>query len=456
MMAKKSSNFVCRQCGYASATWAGKCPSCDSWNSFEESISLDSKKESNFLGSAKNLTINDKWNDLVSKDQKGRIKTEMSDVDLVLGGGFAPASINLLVGQPGIGKSTLTMQIASSVAKNKKVLYVSGEESVAQVASRAVRLGAKQGNLHIVSSNSTNDIAGEISNSKYDLVVIDSIQTIGMSEVTSSTGSVSQITNSTNLIMNVAKKSGTTVVMIGHVTKEGNIAGPKILEHIVDVVMQLEGDRYGGFKVLRAVKNRYGSTNEAGIFEMIDSGLKEVSNPSEALLSERQITDGSIILATVEGSRPLLVEVQALVNESHFGYPKRASSGFDLNRLNLLIAVLEKRTKLNLSSKDVYINIVGGIKLSDPAADLAVAMAIGSAAKGMALKSDAVVFGELGLSGEVRHVAIVQKRISESAKLGYKHIIGPKVSKDTLKSLKDCTYHQATDIKTTLNEFLRK
>lgn len=456
-MAKRpTSNYVCRQCGYSATTWAGKCPSCDSWNSFEESVTLDSKKESTFLGSAKALEINDNWASLVKQDQKDRIITSISDVDLVLGGGFAPASINLLVGQPGIGKSTLTMQIASSVAKTKKVLYVSGEESVAQVGARATRLGAKQGNLHIVSSSSANDIAGEMSTGKYNMVIIDSIQTIGMAEVSSSTGSVSQITNSTNLIMNVAKKSGTTVIIIGHVTKEGAIAGPKILEHIVDVVLQLEGDRYGGFKILRAVKNRYGSTNEAGIFEMAESGLKEVLNPSEALLSERVITDGSIILATVEGSRPLLVEVQALVNESHFGYPKRASSGFDLNRLNLLIAVLEKRTKLNLSTKDIYINIVGGIKLADPAADLAVAMAVASASKGLALKSDAVVFGELGLSGEVRHVSIAEKRINESAKLGYKHIIGPKVSPEITNKIKNCQYHPATDIKTTLNEFLRK
>ncbi|OGL31115.1 DNA repair protein RadA [Candidatus Saccharibacteria bacterium RIFCSPHIGHO2_12_FULL_41_12] len=455
-MAKKGPNYVCRQCGYSASSWSGKCPSCDAWNALEETITLDSNKGSSFLGSAKALEINDNWGDLAIQDQLGRIKTDIADVDLVLGGGFAPASVNLLVGQPGIGKSTLTMQIAASIAKKRNVLYVSGEESVAQVGARATRLGATKSNLHLVASNSCNDIAKEISGGKYGVVIVDSIQTIGMSELSSNTGSVSQITNSTNLIMNVAKKSGTTVVMIGHVTKEGAIAGPKILEHIVDVVMQLEGDRYDGFKILRAVKNRYGSTTEAGIFEMQESGLQQVTNPSQALLNERVITDGSIILATVEGSRPLLVEVQALVNESHFGYPKRASSGFDLNRLNLLIAVLEKRTKLNLSTKDIYINIVGGIKLSDPAADLAVVMAIASASKGLALKSDAVVFGEVGLSGEIRHVSITQKRINEAVKLGYKHIVGPKITAQVARTAHGSKYHQATDIKSTLNEFLKK
>lgn len=436
------------------STWAGKCPSCEEWNTFEESEVIDDSKISSSVSSGTRISTKN-WKDEVYSDQKDRTKTNIKSLDEVLGGGFVKGSVNLLAGQPGIGKSTISMQLSIAVAKTKKVLYVSGEESVSQVATRAMRLGAKPGNLQIVSSNVTNDIAKEVASGEYDLVVVDSIQTIALREISSSPGSISQITNSTHMLMNVSKKSDTIMVLIGHVTKEGNIAGPKLLEHIVDVVLQLEGDRYGGFKILRSAKNRYGSTNEAGIFDMSDSGLSEVDNPSQALLSERQVSDGSIILATLEGTRPLLVEVQALVNQSHFGYPKRASSGFDANRLNLLIAVLEKRTKLNLSDKDVYINIVGGIKLSDPAADLAVAMAIASACKSLPLKKDAVVFGEIGLAGEIRHVQNLEKRVKEAVKLGFKDVIGPK-TKEADKISKSIKYHSAKDMRSALNEFLGK
>lgn len=454
-MAKERKKFICSNCGYEAQAWSGKCSSCGEWNTLQESVQLDSSRQANAIGKGKKLNIEHDWEKLVDVDKKMRISSGLHDVDTVLGGGFAQASINLLVGQPGIGKSTITMQIASSVAKSWKVLYVSGEESVAQVADRAMRLGANPSNLSIVASNSTNDIAHEINNAEFDFVIIDSIQTIGLDELPGSSGSVSQITNSATLLSSIAKKHGVTVVLIGHVTKEGSIAGPKILEHMVDVVMQLEGDRYGGYKVLRAVKNRYGTTNEAGIFEMSSKGLIEVKNPSEALLSERQVADGSVVLATLEGTRPLLVEVQALVNTTHFGYPKRAASGFDQNRLNLLIAVLEKRTKLQLSDKDIYINIVGGIKLNDPAADLAVVMAVASAAKGLTLDSKSVVFGEVGLSGEIRHVALADKRVSEAIKLGYTNIIGPKVSKGLdVKKQKVADYTAVRDIKSALNSHL--
>jgi len=355
-----------------------------------------------------------------------RMSTGFEDLDTVLGGGILPGGVLLLAGQPGIGKSTLLLQVAAKIAEKQPVLYASGEESASQVKLRAARLGAVASNdLQFVSSTSADDITATIRSGAYKVVIIDSIQTLSLDEITSAPGTVSQITNSSNVIIRAAKESGAAVILVGHVTKEGSIAGPKVLEHLVDVVLQFEGDRYGGFKVVRAVKNRYGSTNEAAIFEMDESGLKIVSNPSAALLAERQNADGSVVLATLEGNRPILVEIQALVNQSNFGYPKRTASGFDLNRLNLLIAVLEKRTKLNLSDKDIYINVVGGLKLADPAADLAVAMAIASAAAGRKLDDGLVVYGEVGLGGEIRSVAQADKRVAEAKKLGFTQAVAP-------------------------------
>jgi DNA repair protein RadA/Sms len=314
---------------------------------------------------------------------------------------------------------------------------------------RAKRLGTVGAKLQLATSTSADDIAATIADGNHDLVVVDSIQTITTGAISSAAGTVSQITNSTQLLTHAAKAHNTALILVGHVTKEGSIAGPKVLEHLVDVVLQLEGDRYGGFKVLRAIKNRYGSTNEAGIFEMGDKGMMPVENPSAALLAERQVSDGSVILATLEGTRPVLVEVQALVNKTNYGYPKRAASGIDLNRVNLLIAMLERRTKLNLSEQDIYINIVGGIRLTEPAADLAVCMAIASAARGMQLKQNAVVFGEVGLSGEVRRVPHIDKRVSEAKKLGFEVSIGP-----VLKDQKLTQYTGVKDIRTALNTFL--
>jgi DNA repair protein RadA/Sms len=381
-----------------------------------------------------------------------RIMTGMADVDTVLGGGLVAGSVNLLAGEPGIGKSTLLLQVAYHTAKTKKVLYVSGEESARQIALRAERLGVSHKNLQLAVSNVANDVAATVASSDYDVVIVDSIQAVGVNEIASAAGSVSQITNSTQLLSAAAKASNTALILVGHVTKEGSIAGPKVLEHIVDVVLQLEGDRYGGFKILRGIKNRFGSTNEAGIFEMSDTGLKTVDNPSAALLEERQISDGSIVHATMEGSRPLLVEVQALVNTTSYGYPKRTASGIDLNRVNLLVAMLERRTKLKLADKDIYINIVGGIKLTEPAADLAVCMAIASAAKGMQLKKNAVVFGEVGLSGEVRHVPYLEKRIAEAKKLGFEAAIGPIVR----RGKKPAILMSVKDVRSALNTFLEK
>lgn len=380
--------------------------------------------------------------DISATDSVARLQTGFGDLDTVLGGGILPGGVLLLAGQPGIGKSTLLLQLAAHIAESEAVLYASGEESASQVKLRATRLGADSSvALEFVASTSADDIAATIRAGQHKLVIIDSIQTLSLADITSAPGTVSQITNSSNVIIRAAKESGAAVVLVGHVTKEGSIAGPKVLEHLVDVVLQFEGDRYGGFKVVRAIKNRYGATSEAAIFEMAEQGLELVKNPSAALLAERQDADGSVVLATLEGNRPILVEIQALVNTTNFGYPKRTASGFDLNRLNVLLAVLERRTKLKLSDKDVYINVVGGLKLGDPAADLAVCMAVASASAGRRLREGAVVFGEVGLGGEVRSVPAVDKRIAEAKKLGFTHAIAPRSTQkrgaDFIKSVSD-------------------
>lgn len=398
--------------------------------------------------SGKKLKV-DNIKDLTPSDAKARLKTEFPDLNTVLGGGILQGSVSLLAGQPGIGKSTILMQICAEVSKAHEVLYISGEESAGQVKLRAQRLGANSDKLSFASSTSGNDIAKTIESAEYDLVIVDSIQTLAMDEITSAPGTVSQITNCGNLIIRAAKATDTAVIIVGHVTKEGTLAGPKVLEHLVDVVINFEGDRYGGFKTIRCVKNRFGSTSEVAIFEMNDKGLQEVKNPSAALLAERTNTDGSIILATLEGTRPILVEIQALVTHSNFGYPKRTASGFDINRLNLLIAVIERRTKLNLSDKDVYINVVGGLKLKDSASDLAVCLAIASAAAGRKLSEEYVVFGEVGLGGEIRSAFRPDQRISEAKKLGFKHAIAPATIKDTFVT-------PVTDLRSTLIRYVTK
>lgn len=432
-MVKAKSRYVCQNCGASFVKWAGRCENCGEWNTLAEQAGVVETEAKTALARGK---VSGKALEAVSintiepSDAGSRLATSFPDLDAVLGGGILLGSVNLLAGQPGIGKSTLLMQICAAVASNHSVLYVSGEESAGQVKLRAVRLGASSDTLHFASSTSGNDIAKTIETGKYELVIVDSIQTLSMAEISSAPGTVSQVSNCGNLIIQAAKGSNTAVVIVGHVTKDGTLAGPKILEHLVDVVLNFEGDRYGGFKTVRAVKNRFGSTNEVAIFEMAEKGLVEVKNPSEALLSERQNTDGSIIMATIEGTRPLLVEIQALVNPTNFGYPKRTASGFDLNRLNLLVAVLEKRTKLKLQDKDIFINVVGGMRLNDSAADLAVCMAIASAAAGRKLDDDMVVFGEVGLGGEIRSVTAPDRRIAEARKLGFTGAIAPATIKD--------------------------
>lgn len=451
---KATKQYVCQNCGARYSKWAGHCNNCDAWNTIVEDLVVeDSSSAGKFAlaqakSSGKTLSFSS-IKEIAASDEKERLKTEFGSLNEVLGGGILRGSVILFAGQPGIGKSTILMQICAKIANGHKVLYVSGEESAGQVKMRAVRLGANSETLSFATSTSGNDIAKTIADGEFELVIVDSIQTLAINEISSAPGTVSQITNAGNLIIQAAKKTDTAVIIVGHVTKEGTLAGPKVLEHLVDVVLNFEGDRYGGFKTIRAIKNRFGSTSEAAIFEMTEKGLQEVQNPSAALLAERQNTDGSIILATLEGTRPLLVEIQALVSTTNFGYPKRAASGFDLNRLNLLIAVIEQRTKLKLDDKDIFLNVVGGIKIKDSAADLAVCLAIASAAAGRKLSEEYVVFGEVGLGGEIRSAFRPDQRIAEAKKLGFKHAIAP-------ATIHDKFVIPVKDLRTTLIKYVNE
>lgn len=447
------STFVCQQCGATYKKWVGQCSNCRAWNSLleqsPEPVASDKKtalEKAQLSGKTLDYV---KISAITPIDQSARLKTGFAELDTVLGGGILQGSVSLLAGQPGIGKSTILMQICTTVAQTKPVLYISGEESASQVKLRAKRLGASAENLNFASSTSGNDVAKTIATGDFSLVIVDSIQTLSIGELSSAPGTVSQVTNCGNLIIRSAKTTNTAVIIVGHVTKEGTLAGPKILEHLVDVVLNFEGDRYGGFKTVRAIKNRFGGTNEVAIFEMAEQGLSEVKNPSAALLAERTNTDGSIILATMEGNRPLLVEIQALATPSNFGYPKRTASGFDLNRLNLLIAVLERRTKLKLSDQDIFINVVGGVKLNDSSADLAVCLALASCIAKRKLADDYVVFGEVGLGGEIRSASRSAQRIAEAKKLGFKHAIAP------ASATKDAFVIPAQDLRQTLIKYVK-
>lgn len=450
-MAKSKTQFVCQNCAATYTKWTGRCENCGEWNTLVEQSIESGKSVVARATSGGSVLAPQTMVSISADDSVARLSTRIDDLDIVLGGGIVPGGVVLLAGQPGIGKSTLLLQTAATISETYPVLYASGEESASQVKLRAERLGAHRSDkLGFVASTSADDIAATIRSKAYSLVIIDSIQTLSLDEITSAPGTVSQITNSSNVIIRAAKESGAAVILVGHVTKEGSIAGPKVLEHLVDVVLQFEGDRYGGFKVVRAIKNRFGSTSEAAIFEMDQDGLRIVQNPSAALLAERQNADGSVVLATLEGTRPLLVEIQALVNPTSFGYPKRTASGFDLNRLNLLIAVLERRTKLNLSDKDIYINVVGGLKLNDQAADLAICMAIASAAAGRKIDDKTVVFGEVGLGGEIRSVTSPDKRTAEAKKLGFERAIAPK------PSTKNTFIKPVGDLRQALVDYLQK
>ncbi len=414
---------------------------CGAWDSLVEEVRLVAAGKGKASAGALQTT---KLSAVTSNSQP-RFSTEISEVDTVLGGGIVPGSLILLAGDPGIGKSTLVLQIAAHISKARSVLYVSGEESAAQIKMRADRIKGVKANFDFAGNTDLDAVLANVTSNKYDLVILDSIQTMTTQMVNSAAGTISQITNATNAIMQVGKSTNTSFIIIGHVTKEGNLAGPRMLEHLVDTVLYLEGERYGAFKILKSVKNRFGSTNEVGILEMSDSGLSAVKNPSKHLLQERAQGAGSAILATMEGSRPLLVEVQALVAPSVFGFPKRAAVGIDVNRLSLLAAVMTKRGGVNLSQSDIYVNIVGGLRITEPAIDLAIILSIASASKNVIIPPVTIVFGEVGLSGEIRSVHMPDRRLAEAHKLGFNHAIVPPSVKvpPGLKSTKTRTIHDA-------------
>lgn len=417
--------FRCQQCGYESSRWLGRCPDCGGWNALIEEVFREEKKYSlHPEGNSIPLPIGK----IEIEESKARYKTEISEFDRVLGGGIVPGSLILVGGEPGIGKSTLLLQIANSLSSNYGIiLYISAEESLYQIKLRASRLGVFAEKLFLVSETDIEVIKKHISEIKPKVVIVDSIQAINDYEISSSPGSISQVRECTAQLMRLAKSKEISVFIIGHITKGGILAGPKVLEHIVDTVLYLEGEQYNIYRILRSTKNRFGSTNELGIFKMGEKGLVEVLNPSELLLSEKPShVSGSVVAATFEGSRPLLVEMQALVSYSNLGIPRRMTTGVDYNRVLLILAVLEKRVGYSLHSQDVHVNIAGGIKVLEPALDLAIIMAIASSFKDVTIDPATVIFGEVGLAGEVRMVNQVEKRIQEVLKLGFKRCIIPK------------------------------
>lgn len=417
---KEKKRFVCQQCGAVLPKWMGKCPECNSWNSVVEEM-IVSSAGSTHRTYKQPVSLND-----IVYSEEERILTSIGELDRVLGGGIVPGSLILVGGDPGIGKSTLMLQICGDLSKNRKVLYISGEESEKQIKLRADRLGIKNGTMYIMAENNMETIEAVISETKPDIAIIDSIQTVYFPQISSGPGSVSQIREATVKCLRLAKETGSAIFIVGHVTKEGSLAGPKLLEHMVDCVLYFEGERYYSYRLLRAVKNRFGSTNEIGIFEMRDKGLAEVDSPSKYLLSGKPSgTPGSAVVCILEGTRPLLVEVQALVSKSGFTLPRRQTSGIDYNRAVLLTAVLEKKLGFVLAQQDIFVNVAGGIKINEPGADLAIVLAIASSFKNRPVAENTVIIGEVGLAGEVRAVNHMEKRIKEAAKLGFSRAIIP-------------------------------
>lgn len=430
-MAKRKSKFVCQSCGYESPKWMGKCPGCYEWNTLVEEVVASSTKRGNWTSSAATIHKPEKISQIQSQEEP-RIKTQMQELNRVLGGGVVPGSLVLIGGDPGIGKSTLLLQVSSQLAEsNVDVLYISGEESIKQTKLRADRLNINSDQLYVLAETNLVDIVNQIDAINPGFVVIDSIQTVYKEEVTSAPGSVSQVRECTSELMRIAKQKHIPIFIVGHVTKEGSIAGPRLLEHMVDAVLYFEGERHHTFRILRGVKNRFGSTNEMGIFEMKELGLVEVLNPSEVFLEERsQGVAGSAIVASMEGTRPVLVEIQSLISPTSFGNPRRMATGIDHNRVPLLMAVLEKRVGLMLQNQDAYVKVAGGVKLDEPAIDLAVAISIASSFRDQPPQADDVLIGEVGLTGEIRRVSRIDQRVQEAAKLGFKRAIIPAKNMD--------------------------
>ena len=435
---KKTTQFVCSECGYTSAKWLGRCPSCSEWNTMQEHTEIEEDKKS---AGKRLFSFSDGEPVLLSdsdEEEYLRSDTGCGELNRVLGGGLVDGSAVLLCGEPGIGKSTLLMQISSTVGEGKPVLYVSGEESKGQLKLRAKRLCARSDNLYVLTEANVEKILSHIDKLKPSVVIIDSVQTMYLDRINSAPGAVSQVRESAMCFINKAKSEGISMILVGHVNKEGAIAGPKVLEHMVDAVLYFEGERHQSVRVVRAAKNRFGSTNEIGVFEMTDKGLREVPNPSEMLLSGRPVgVSGNCTVCMVEGSRPLLAEIQALVTTTYFPSPRRTSSGYDVNRACLIIAVLEKRLGLRFSSFDAYINVIGGLRIDEPAADLALALALVSSIKDKPLPDDIAVMGELGLAGELRAVGNAAMRVKECARLGFRRVMLPELNYEELKDVKD-------------------
>ena len=423
----KGSIFFCQNCGFESAKWMGQCPACKEWNTFaEEPAAPKGKASLSAKRTDRSPAVPQQLNH-IRREEIFRTGTGITELDRVLGGGIVPGSLVLVGGDPGIGKSTLLLQMCRNLAaKGKKILYVSGEESLYQIRMRADRMGEFSDELLLLCETDLETIREAIARTQPALVVIDSIQTMMHESVSSAPGSVSQVRESTGILMRIAKSSAIPIFIVGHVTKEGVVAGPRVLEHMVDTVLYFEGDRHAAYRILRSVKNRFGSTNEIGVFEMQDHGLKEVQNPSEFMLEGRpEDASGSVVVCSMEGTRPILIEIQALVCESTLAYPRRTADGADINRVNLLIAVLEKRLGLHMSQYDAYVNIAGGIRMREPAADLGITMALISSRKDIIVSDRTIVFGEVGLSGEVRSVSMAKQRVMEAKKLGFDTVILP-------------------------------
>lgn len=433
MASKIKSIYVCGNCGYENPKWLGRCPQCNEWDTMQEEFRSNTPASIAKVSSGvKTRGISQQIGE-IQADKEHRYKTGLSEFDRVLGGGLVKGSLVLLSGDPGIGKSTILLQVCQHLGSSLKILYVSGEESAHQIKLRADRLGVNTPNLYIMSETDVEIITEHMKAEKPDLVIIDSIQTVMLTELSSSCGSLTQVRESTNFIMRNAKDLNIPVIIVGHVNKDGNIAGPKVLEHIVDAVLYFEGERNLSYRILRAVKNRFGSTNEIGVFEMLDTGLNQVENPSMMMLSGRpQNSSGSCVACIMEGSRPIMAEVQGLVTPTSFGNPRRMCNGFDYNRINMILAVLEKRGGYYFSNADVYLNVIGGLKLNEPASDLSVALALVSSLKDEVVREDVLAFGEIGLAGEIRSVSHCEQRVKEASRLGFKKVIIPK---DNLKSL---------------------
>lgn len=436
-MAKKTTIFFCQECGYESSKWLGQCPGCRQWNTFVEEPTAPAAGKG---GSGKRgLSAKAEPAKLseVSMSEEDKIHIGMEELDRVLGGGIVPGSLTLVGGDPGIGKSTLLLQVCQKLSeKGRRVLYISGEESLKQIKIRAMRIGEFTEHLLLLCETNLGTIEETIRRIRPEVVIIDSIQTMYNENVGSAPGSVSQVRESTGVLLQLAKGLGVSIFIVGHVTKEGTVAGPRVLEHMVDTVLYFEGDRHASYRILRGVKNRFGSTNEIGVFEMREEGLAEVKNPSEYMLSGKpEGASGSVVACSMEGTRPMLIEIQALVCHSNFGIPRRQATGTDFNRLNLLMAVLEKRVGLQLSSCDAYVNIAGGMKIAEPALDLGMVMAIVSSYKNRPIEDKLVAFGEVGLSGEVRAVSMVEQRVAEAKKLGFTTCIIPATCKDKMAGI---------------------